>query len=533
MVRGSFWPSCCQCLYTCTCKRNKDRPNGSEDSTLGCIWVLLVVLVFFITLVWMLITLTLGNDMHNFNEEVFRVASLWMDWSIIFITVAAVLLTFSSILMLVSFCLLLCRLPLHLHWVHMVLLILCTILVILGCIGLSVKWREEWQTVYIYMQATLPFLHIGAVIGFSILSWVLAGYFWRRQSQGKCCSLEYFLIPVYVILLGALYTLPLYIESPCLLKRSDLPPKPQLIGHRGAPMLAPENTMMSFDRLVKSGIGVFESDVTISLDGVPFLMHDSKLLRTTNIKEVFPEQSYYNSSNFTWEHLTKLNAGSWYLQKNPFKTVSCLTPADQEEIKDQKIPTLETILKKADKHNISVIFDLYELPGGHPYKENYINLTLEAITNSSIRPELILWLPDDKRREVMDMDLGFRQIFGPLKQDNYTMEAVNMPYNISLDRIRSYRQKNITVNLYVINEPWLFSYAWCAGATSVTTNACHLLKDIQRPKWVLDPEYYLIIWLVTDILSFLHVIWAFVVQRKCLGKNKEGGAEVVRLVNML
>uniref|UniRef100_L7N2X2 GP-PDE domain-containing protein n=1 Tax=Xenopus tropicalis TaxID=8364 RepID=L7N2X2_XENTR len=280
------------------------------------------------------------------------------------------------------------------------------------------------------------------------------------------------LATIYIILLGALYPLPVYITSPCVLKSSDLPPKPGLIGHRGAPMLAPENTLMSFKKTVASGIKVFETDVAISQDGVPFLMHDSKLLRTTNVREVFQEQSQYNSTNFTWANLQKLDAGSWYLEKDPFKTVSVLTPPDQEEVRRQKIPALQEVLKEAEKKNISIIFDLYV----------YINITLETIFNSSIRPELILWLPDEQREEVIARAPGFRQIFGPLKQENDTLEAVNMPYNLSLEKIR---QKNISVNLYVVNEPWLFSYVWCAGATSVTSNACHLLKDIQRPQWVL------------------------------------------------
>lgn len=47
------------------------------------------------------------------------------------------------------------------------------------------------------------------------------------------------------------------------------------------------------------------------------------------------------------------------------------------------------------------------------------------------------------------------------------------------------RKRNITVNLYVVNERWLFSMLWCAGASSVTTNACHLLKEMERPDWVM------------------------------------------------
>lgn len=51
-----------------------------------------------------------------------------------------------------------------------------------------------------------------------------------------------------------------------------------------------------------------------------------------------------------------------------------------------------------------------------------------------------------------------------------------------------YRQANVSVNLYVVNEPWLFSVLWCAGVGSVTTNACQVLKEMKRPLWLLVSE---------------------------------------------
>lgn len=55
---------------------------------------------------------------------------------------------------------------------------------------------------------------------------------------------------------------------------------------------------------------------------------------------------------------------------------------------------------------------------------------------------------------------------------------------------RQYRQDNISVNLYVVNQPWLFSVLWCSGVSSVTTNACQVLKEMKHPIWLLvsDPS---------------------------------------------
>lgn len=51
-----------------------------------------------------------------------------------------------------------------------------------------------------------------------------------------------------------------------------------------------------------------------SLDGVPFLMRDRTLRRTTNVRRVFPDRQYDDASFFNWTDLTSLNAGQWFLK---------------------------------------------------------------------------------------------------------------------------------------------------------------------------------------------------------------------------
>ncbi|NXY78870.1 GDPD2 inositolphosphodiesterase, partial [Glareola pratincola] len=78
-----------------------------------------------------------------------------------------------------------------------------------------------------------------------------------------------------------------------------------------------------------------------------------------------------------------------------------------------------------------------------------------------------------------------------------------------LSLCRQYRQDNISVNLYVVNQPWLFSVLWCAGVSSVTTNACQVLKEMKHPIWLLPSSTYLMIWIVVDCASLLAILWAF------------------------
>jgi len=81
-------------------------------------------------------------------------------------------------------------------------------------------------------------------------------------------------------------------------------PYPRWVAHRGAGKLAPENTLAAFRFGAAHGYRMFECDAKLSADGVPFLMHDATLERTTNGRGVGGEQ--------TWSALSQLDAGGWH-----------------------------------------------------------------------------------------------------------------------------------------------------------------------------------------------------------------------------
>jgi glycerophosphoryl diester phosphodiesterase len=56
----------------------------------------------------------------------------------------------------------------------------------------------------------------------------------------------------------------------------------QIVGHRGAPMEAPENTLLSFKRAMDIGVDWIEFDLRRSEDGVLVVIHDEAVDRTTN-----------------------------------------------------------------------------------------------------------------------------------------------------------------------------------------------------------------------------------------------------------
>jgi glycerophosphoryl diester phosphodiesterase len=56
----------------------------------------------------------------------------------------------------------------------------------------------------------------------------------------------------------------------------------KLMAHRGIPWTWPESSLLSFTRAINAGAEVVEFDVRLSKDGVPVLMHDATVDRTTD-----------------------------------------------------------------------------------------------------------------------------------------------------------------------------------------------------------------------------------------------------------
>ncbi len=81
-------------------------------------------------------------------------------------------------------------------------------------------------------------------------------------------------------------------------------PYARWIAHRGAGMLAPENTLAAFRLGAAHGWRAFECDVKLSADDMPFLMHDATLERTTD--------GAGEARALPWSALSQLDAGGWH-----------------------------------------------------------------------------------------------------------------------------------------------------------------------------------------------------------------------------
>ncbi|XP_071773205.2 glycerophosphoinositol inositolphosphodiesterase GDPD2 isoform X1 [Centroberyx gerrardi] len=496
---------CCRGLYSCYWRHPSERKRRH-----ACCWFSVVTLVSLLTLCWMYICLVTFNDREDVNWKGFTLLKLWVNWFMVLIIISAVLTSYCILLLLFALFQIALRERLDLHCLHKILLFFGVLFITFGVTGISLQWQKEWPTVLLSLQATAPFLQMGGVGALTLLSWLVFQGFHRAHRVGS----KILIAVAFVVVSAAIFLCPLLIHSPCLIELNELPPKPNLIGHRGAPMLAPENTMMSFRRSVACNVMAFETDVQLSKDRVPFLMHDHDsglLMRTTDVKEKFQGQDFSHSTNLTWEELQSLNAGDWFLKTDPFRSASQLSAQEREAAKTQTIPSLLQLLDLAKQHNISVIFDLKNDNGSNDTAD-----TVSTILRSGIAPGLVLWLPPAEREYVMGAAPGFIQVYNNISDmDEEGGNHLNVKYStLNTTEIRELRRRNVSVNLWVVNERWLFSLLWCSGAGSVTTNACHLLQDMNQPDWTLGPGKYRMIWITVDLVSLLIMCTLFILQRE-------------------
>ncbi len=78
-------------------------------------------------------------------------------------------------------------------------------------------------------------------------------------------------------------------------------PRPLVFAHRGGARLAPENTVAALDNGLALGADGLEIDVQLSADGVPVLIHDKTLDRTTDRRGAV--------NDLTVDQLARVDAG--------------------------------------------------------------------------------------------------------------------------------------------------------------------------------------------------------------------------------
>ena len=179
----------------------------------------------------------------------------------------------------------------------------------------------------------------------------------------------------------------------------------EIVAHRGANQLAPENTVAAAQKCVELGVDYVEIDVRTSRDGIMYILHDKTLDRTTNgTGEIADRDSSYVDS---------LDAGSWFDPK----------------FAGEKVPRLEPFLEKF-KGKIKIYFDV---------KDADLAKLLELVHGYGFGRNCFFWFSNDKRAlELRNLDKVV-----PLKMNAVDVDGLKrvLAYN---PQIIEYRLENLT-----------------------------------------------------------------------------------------
>lgn len=229
-------------------------------------------------------------------------------------------------------------------------------------------------------------------------------------------------------------------------------PAPLVVGHRGAPAHAPENTLAAFRRAIEDGAQLLECDVHLSADGEVVVMHDETIDRTAA-----PD--------------SPLRSGA----------IGDLTRAELDAVRleaGERIPSLAELLEEATVPLFievkvagageAVAALLAQLPADSPARTSTVISfhaeALEAIRRGSPGTPvsyLVGQITEERIRTALA--LGAAGI-GP---------AID---GLSLAAARAVHEAGLRLNPWTVNTPQQLAVALASGADTITTD---------DPAWVL------------------------------------------------
>ncbi|UQZ36865.1 glycerophosphodiester phosphodiesterase [Paenibacillus sp. PK3_47] len=170
-----------------------------------------------------------------------------------------------------------------------------------------------------------------------------------------------YLIGIHVLTLIFLFT-TLYAYFPWIRVKVkeiiDPADKVYTVAHRGASGYAPENTMPAFELAIEMNADSIELDIHLTKDGVPVVIHDETVNRTTNGKGYI--------KNLTLEQIKQLDAGSWFNEAYPMFA--------RESYEGLAIPTLDEVFDTFGKDTNYIV----------EIKEPAPNSNIEVLLNEAV-----------------------------------------------------------------------------------------------------------------------------------------------------
>ncbi len=289
------------------------------------------------------------------------------------------------------------------------------------------------------------------------------------------------------------FALP-FAATPATISSDPLPPKPLLIGHRGASNYAPENTIVAAQAALQFSVAGWEVDVQVSYNGILFLMHDDDLRRTTDVEAVHPGLASLPACEFNFSQIQALDAGSWFADDDPYGTIlsGVVSRSQAESYRGTKIPTLQEAINFSEAHGLILDVDFKSPPHGHPFHDTARSAMISMLNASSLGKKAWVYTKSalaENLSRLCTMSCSVESVIA----NGY--DAVNLDLDVPNAQLSEYYAHGIPTVVYTVDSVQIFSTLWTLGVTYVKTNRPWLFTGLDQPVPRMDHAQYAAFWL--------------------------------------
>lgn len=246
-----------------------------------------------------------------------------------------------------------------------------------------------------------------------------------------------------------------------------------VIGHRGNSAHAPENTIESFAQAVALGVDAIEFDVRVSRDGVPMVIHDPSLARTTGVAALV--------SMLTASEIERVDAGAMFTRDGgstfPFRGRGLRVPRLADVL--AKFRGLPKIIEVKVPEAVDATRGAIRAAGAVG------DVLVDSSDDAAVRPFRDGTMATGSSMGEVARLLGRCLLPGSATQLPY--EAICIPrfYNgipIPVKQLaRVVRGARVTTHVWTINSPTVAVRLWRAGVQGIISDDPAVMVEARRP----------------------------------------------------
>lgn len=242
----------------------------------------------------------------------------------------------------------------------------------------------------------------------------------------------------------------------------------KVISHRGANKYAPQNTLPAFRKSLAIGVDGFETDVHVTLDGVPVVCHNYTVDETSNGTGLIAEKSL--------DELKSYDFGSYF----------------DEAFKGTTLPTLEEFLTLCETADIEVMN--IELKSPKQGETGIVQKTIDAVKAHGLFDKLIISSFDSKLLvEAKQIDKAcptgylycLKAFDNPMALTNADAYAASLgcdalhPHYLHVTKayVQAAHRRHIKVNVWTVDEPKIIRRMIRCGVDGIITNCPDVVKE--------------------------------------------------------